>query len=70
MSDDSYSSEVADALIMLAMEKHAAAGDFRRHIELAQIAKQELANGWDKLIVDDASRQAFLECMKPKGKRK
>jgi hypothetical protein len=58
---------VADAMLMLAVEKWAK--DFRHHIELAQVAKQELASGWESGAMEEDARQAFIACIKAKKSR-
>lgn len=60
------SNAVADALLMLAVAKHVKGGDFRRHIELAQVAKEELASGIECGAMEESARDAFIKILKAK----
>lgn len=59
---------VADAMLMLAVEKHVQPGEFRRHIELAQVAKEEMATGHCEGM-EAAAREAFIDAIKGKKRK-
>lgn len=58
------SNAVADALLMLAVAKHVKGGDIRRHIELAQVAKEEMASGIECGAMEEAAREEFIKILK------
>lgn len=60
------SNAVADALLMLAVAKHVKSGDIRRHIELAQVAKEEMASGIECGAMEEGARDAFIKILKAK----
>lgn len=60
------SNAVADALLMLAVAKHVKGGDIRRHIELAQVAKEEMASGIESGTMEAEARDAFIKILKAK----
>lgn len=60
------SNAVADALLMLAVAKHVKSGDIRRHIELAQVAKEEMASGIECGAMEQAARDEFIKILKNK----
>lgn len=62
-----HTNAVADALLMLAVAKHVKGGDIRRHIELAQVAKEELASGIECGAMDTAAREQFVKILKNKS---
>jgi hypothetical protein len=58
------SNAVADALLMLAVAKHVKGGDIRRHIELAQVAKEEMASGIECGAMEESAREEFIKILK------
>src|SRR4051812_10650049 len=65
-SEPLSSNAVADALLMLAVAKHVKGGDIRRHIELAQVAKEEMASGIECGAMEDSAREQFIKMLKNK----